>query len=176
MVEEWKDIQGYEGIYQISNLGRVRSLDRYTHVKCDKYEYDRKTKGRILKPKTMKCRYYAVDLCNEKGVMKEFTIHRLVAQAFLPDFDSSLTVNHKDGNHFNNCVNNLEMTTIVGNNNHALAQGLNVGSSKLNVSDVLNIRRLHREGYSYTDIAAMYNLTRQSIYCICTYRTWKFIS
>ena len=161
MVEEWKDIQGYEGIYQVSDLGRVRSLDRYTRVKCKNYEYDRKTKGRILKPKTMKCRYYAVDLCNKEGVIKEFTVHRLVAQAFLPDF--------------NNTVNNLEMTTIVGNNNHALAQGLNVGSSKLNATDVLNIRKLHKEGYSYTALATIYNLTRQSIYCICTYKTWKFI-
>ena len=175
MQEEWRDIIGYEGIYQVSNTGKVRSLDRYTHVKCENYEYDRKTKGRILKPKTMKCRYYAVDLCNREGIMKEYTIHRLVAQAFLKDYEPHLTVNHKDGNHFNNNITNLEMATIEENNNHALQEGINRGSSELSIEDVKKIRELNKQGYSYNYIATLYPITRQSVYCICTYKTWKHI-
>ena len=102
MEEIWKDIEGYEG-YQISNMGRVRSL---------KYN-----KERFLRERKIKTDYLRVSLC-KNGVAREFYIHRLVAQAFLPNPDNLPQVNHKDEDKTNNHVSNLEWCTIGYNINY----------------------------------------------------------
>ena len=98
MIEQWKDIPGYEGLYQASNHGDIRSLPRTT------------TKGGVLKPKLGKEGYFKVQLCRN-GKVKDFHIHRLVAKAFLPNPNSLPQVNHRDLNKINNCVSNLEWCT-----------------------------------------------------------------
>ena len=75
-IEEWKPIKDYEGLYEVSNLGRVRGLDRKVENRTNI------VKGRILKLKTTRLGYYAVSLQNQK--IKWYTVHRLVAQAFIP--------------------------------------------------------------------------------------------
>ena len=103
--EVWKDIQGYEGIYQVSSLGKVRSA---------KGLKSQRNNGRG---------YLQVELWkHNKG--KAFYVHRLVANAFLKNERNFPTVNHKDGNKKNNCVNNLEWCTYSYNNIHALKHGL----------------------------------------------------
>ena len=101
MVEIWKDIKGFEGKYQVSNLGRVKSLD-YNHTKKEK----------ILKP-GFNGHYYFVQFCikGRRGVTKNFFVHRLVASAFLENPDNLPCVNHRDENKQNNCVSNLEFCT-----------------------------------------------------------------
>lgn len=103
-VEVWKDIRGYEGFYQSSTFGRVRSLDRW--VKCPNGSI-RCCKGKILKPVTNKYGYLKVGLW-KNGKVKNFLVHRLVAEAFLPNPENLPCVNHKDENKLNNNVNNLE--------------------------------------------------------------------
>ena len=110
--EEWKDIKGYEGLYQISNLGRVKSLPRNGTIKEEK----------ILKYSLDKYGYPQIVLNNKKH--KCFRVHRLVAEAFLLNPKNKSTVNHKDGNKTNNNVKNLEWNTIKENNDHALRTGL----------------------------------------------------
>ena len=95
-MEEWRDIQGYEGLYMVSNLGRVKSLN-----------YHRTGKERIMKPSDNGHGYLFVVLCKD-GKDKNCRINRLVAQAFLPNPDNLPEVNHKDENKYNNCVENLE--------------------------------------------------------------------
>lgn len=113
MEELWKDIAGYEGLYQVSNQGRVRSLDRY--VECvDTYRH---YKGRIMKLDKRKNGYLQVNLKRQK-LNKQFLIHRLVAQAFIPNPDSLPCVNHKDENKENNNVDNLEWCTEAYNNEY----------------------------------------------------------
>ena len=102
MDEIWRDIQGYKGLYQISNKGRVKSL------KCGK--------ERILKPGIDGYGYMFVCLYNDNA-RKYFKIHRLVTQAFVSNPENKPQVNHLDENKKNNCVDNLEWATAKENNN-----------------------------------------------------------
>ena len=108
-MEVWKDIKGYEGLYQVSNLGNVKSL------KTNKNLYYSKSRN-----------YLRVGL-NKNGVRRGFSIHRLVAQAFIPNPKNKPCVNHKDCNPKNNCVDNLEWCTHKYNNsykNHHLKRNI----------------------------------------------------
>lgn len=104
--EEWRDVVGYEGRYQVSSMGRVKSLVR---------------KGRkrecILKPAFNGCGYLIVTLC-AGGKRKMFKVHRLVCQAFHKNPENKLCVNHIDENKTNNAASNLEWSTYEENNNH----------------------------------------------------------
>lgn len=127
MKERWKEIAGYEGLYQVSNKGNVRSLDRtvsYKHPKCHKdgrFSY-LCLKGRKLTPILRKMSnylsYYQVNLV-DKQKTKTTHIHRLVAEAFIDNPDNKPQVNHKDGNGLNNNVSNLEWVTQSENTTHA---------------------------------------------------------
>lgn len=111
MIEIWKDINGYEGFYQVSNLGRVRSLDRYVLNKF--------IKGKILSQR-LKENYSIVHLCMN-GTYKNKQVHRLVAEAFIPNTYNLPCVNHKDENPSNNNVENLEWCTVKYNTNYGNA-------------------------------------------------------
>ena len=104
MSEVWKAIPGYEGLYEVSDQGRVRSLDRMAVGRWGEY----KCYGRVLSQHYQK--YYSVEL-NVKGSRKRINVHRLVAMAFLPNPDNLPQVNHKDENSKNNRVENLEWCT-----------------------------------------------------------------
>lgn len=120
----WKNIAEFEGSYQISNLGEVRSLDRTIYVtrknKIEKHEL----KGRILKISTDKYGYKYVMLNkNNKGYLRK--IHRLVAINFLEKNNSkNIEVNHIDGNKQNNSIENLEWVTRLENIQHSIAIGI----------------------------------------------------
>lgn len=119
MKEIWKDIKGYEGLYQVSNLGRVKSLERYkeNHNKLQKVE------KKIKIPSLDNIGYLKTILYRENK-QKNLRIHRAVAQAFIPNPNNYSQVNHKDGNKLNNNVNNLEWITSTGNIKHAWDNGL----------------------------------------------------
>lgn len=120
-MEIWKDVVGYEGIYEVSNLGRVRThKDKITF--SNKHGV-RKWKQRILKDKTPNGRDVRVSLWKDKKP-KDFLVHRLVATAFLPKIEGKTCVNHIDGNPKNNNVENLEWCTHEENQNHAFDNGL----------------------------------------------------
>lgn len=106
MQEIWKDIKNYEGLYQVSNLGNVRSLNRI--VSCNiKNNNKAIKKGKILKPNKKRNGYLQVCLLN-KQKRKYCNIHRLVAETFIPNLNHLSQVNHIDENKDNNCVDNLE--------------------------------------------------------------------
>lgn len=128
MEETWKDIVGYEGIYQISNLGNIKSLDREVICKNGTVLY---VKGKF-KNKINHNRGYLMVALYKNNKSKNLYIHRLVAEAFIPNNDNKKTVNHIDGNKHNNNVENLEWATYTENNHHAFKTGLNKlnGSSK----------------------------------------------
>lgn len=113
MEEVWREIQGYEGLYQVSNLGRVRSLDRYVPHKT----FGRKfCKGRTLITHINNAGYVTVNLC-KGNKHTSFDVHRLVATAFLyAENIDAVQVNHKDENKHNNCADNLEWCSRSYNN------------------------------------------------------------
>ena len=114
MQEVWKDIKGYESFYQVSNLGNIKSLPRQfmrSNGKLQTFE------SKILKPLVHKNGYCKVELAY-KGLHKRYYVHRLVAEAFIPNSDNLPEINHKDENPSNNCVNNLEWCTHKYNSNY----------------------------------------------------------
>ena len=109
MKEEWKPIKGYEGLYEVSNMGRVKSL-----------HYG---KERIMSAPNGSSGYRRVNL-SKQTTRKIKRVHRLVAEAFIPNPMNLPVVNHLDGDKHNNCVSNLEWCTNKENTNHAIKTGL----------------------------------------------------
>ena len=103
-IEIWKDYKDYEGLYQASNLGRMRSLDTYRKDRNGSVKF---YKGRILKPITVGNGYLKVTLY-KNNKQKPYYIHRLVAEVFIPNPENLPEVNHKDENKLNNNAENLE--------------------------------------------------------------------
>ena len=115
MEEQWKDITGYEGIYQISNFGRVKSLARYT---IQKHYLEEKILNQHENKKIDG--YMVVDLY-KNGKRKKFYVHRLVAQEFIGNILEGYEIDHKDINKKNNNVNNLKIVTHKENQNNILS-------------------------------------------------------
>ena len=119
--EVWKDVVGYEGLYQVSNLGRVKSLG-----------FDKWHKGRILKQSFDSKRNYLFVGLHKDGKIKQKNVHRLVAETFIPNPDNLPCVNHKDEDKTNNFVfvnkdgsvdlnkSNLEWCTVAYNTNYGM--------------------------------------------------------
>lgn len=122
--EIWKDVVGYEGLYEVSDYGRVRShKDKRTTAVVRGKTVERAWKPRILKNKNPSGRDIRVSLWKDKNP-KDFLVHRLVAIAFLPKVEGKNYVNHIDGNPKNNHISNLEWCNHTENNNHAFDTGL----------------------------------------------------
>ena len=171
MNEVWKDIDGYEGIYQVSNLGKVRSLDRkvWNYIKP----------GRILKTHNNGHGYYNVSLHNKDKIEKHAYIHILVAKAFIPNPNNYTEVNHKDFDKTNNCVDNLEWVTHRENCKHAWVTGLrtkseeerrkkiqmyNIKLKSINEHDVFKIYNEYKtKKVTMKDLSEKYNVCRQTI-------------
>ena len=124
-MEEWKDVKGYEGYYQVSSLGRVRCVDRVVRMSNGSFRFCR---SKLLKPLSnrgggqrgqKKGRYLYVNLTRDHGY-KSIFIHRLVLENFIPNPDPSVYTqcNHIDEDTFNNCVSNLEWCTPKQNVNY----------------------------------------------------------
>ena len=143
MTEMWKPIPGYEGLYEASNLGRIRSLDRKVTDKSGKRS--RLFKGKILVPQlhsNYNKKKYLVALC-KNGVQKEHILARLIAMAWVDGYEEGLTVDHIDGNCLNNRADNLEWVSWQEN----LTRGYNNGLMK-QVPVVLEDE--HGNRYSFT--------------------------
>lgn len=173
-VEIWKDIEGFENKYQISNFGNIKSLDRIDSL-------GRFHKSKILKKSIEKDGYEYITLLCKKSKSKSFFIHRLVAYSFMFNLDNLPQINHKDGNKCNNRVSNLEWNTAQQNVIHALNKGLRKSGenhpwSVLTNYQVLQIPKLLEQGMTQKSISKLYNVSYSCIKNICQKRKWKYLS
>ncbi len=116
--EEWRDIEGFEGYYQVSSFGRIRSVDRFVYNKGNsgenKYSF---YKGKVMRQGRRKKGYLGITL-SKGNKNKSFLVHRLVANAFIPNPYNLSQINHKDENPANNHVDNLEWCSPKYNINY----------------------------------------------------------
>lgn len=157
-MENWKDIVGYEGCYQVSDLGRIKSLARSIDHPCGV-----KNKAeRILIP-IVNTGGYSCVILSKDAIRAQMRIHRIVAIHFIPNPDNKPVVNHKDGNKSNNKVENLEWATDSENTIHSYEYGLQ--QRVFTKDEVLLIRSKKKQGVKIVDIAAEinaeYSLVRQ---------------
>ena len=137
MAEIWKDVVGYEGIYEVSNKGRVRThKDKVSWSK--RFKKWKHWKQRYLKDKTPNGRDARVALWKD-GKQKYFLVHRLVAFAFIPRIEGKDCINHIDGNPKNNNVSNLEWCNYKENINHAFENGLSTTNMAVRLTNHLGI-------------------------------------
>ena len=181
-MEIWADIEGYEGLYQVSNQGRVKSLARET-IGNDGRKYP--FKETILKPRFMNAGYLIVNIHKERK-MKSVSIHRLVAETLIPNPENKREVNHINGNKTDNRIENIEWCTSSENKTHAITTGLNTKPpthygednfrTKLNKYNVQHIRGMYAEGtHTHRQLADMFGVTRKNIGYIINRKTWADI-
>jgi hypothetical protein len=175
MKEVWKDIVGYNGYYKVSNLGRIKSLDRLVNSKHGLAT----KKGKVLTP-TLKD-YYRIGLSKNCKV-KSFLVHRLVAIHFLNKPIDKDCVNHKNGIKTDNRDLNLEWCTQQENITHSITSKLvdQLGekhhNSKLNSKQVLKIRELYKTtDTSYSQLGEKFNVNWGTIRNVVKRKTWNHI-
>lgn len=167
MNEIWKDIEGFEGLYQVSNKGRVKSFHG--------------SKELIRKPLTNKKGYKSLALTRKPAIRINYTIHRLVAEYFIPNPENKREVNHKDGNPSNNNVENLEWATSSENTMHSYENGLqgrgeNFYSAKLTENEAIEIINAYRLGvFSQSMIAEAYGISKSSVKDLLAGRNWAHL-
>ena len=175
--EVWKPIVGYEGLYEISNLGVIKSLRRTVNKgKCHR------TWGEhFIKYGVDGCGYFRTNLAKD-GVNKTFKVHRLVAEAFIPNPNNLPEVNHKDGNKQNNCVDNLEWCDRHHNMKHAVNIGLKKLHGEFNPGHKLTSEQVEFIKQSYIPrhpefgavaLGKRFGVHRKTISRITTNKNWK---
>jgi hypothetical protein len=172
MEEIWR--MYLEGVYEVSTKGRVRSVDRpvlfhgqYSIRRGKDMAITRNSKGAMT-----------VVICNN-GSRKTTAVHRMVAEIFLDNPENKLQVNHIDGDRSNNSIENLEWNTPGENQDHAYQTGLKRcgevhPNAKLTAREIPQIRDLIFYGYSYSEVALMYDVTHGTIRSIGVGKNWKY--
>ena len=173
--ERWLDVKGFEKLYQISDQGQVKSLGRYvTHGNTTFYQEEHNMSQWCGTTSFYNCvRLY------KNGSQKKYSVHRLVAQHFLPNWNPKLEVNHIDGNIDNNAVSNLQMCTRQENVRHAIMHflkndyGERSSNSKLKNLQAQEIRRKYQAGQTTQAILAkQYGVSPQTISAIVRYKKY----
>ena len=180
MKEVWKTISGYESSYQVSNLGRVKSLKRKVSITRHGKTHNKSIPELVMKPQINK-RGKGYLKINLKRPNRVLSVHRLVAIAFIPNPDNKPYINHIDGNPKNNLVNNLEWCTAKENAIHASENGLlprgeSHANSKLTEKQVLEIRKLYiPRKVSQQMLANKYGVTKTMVRYILQRKSWTHI-
>lgn len=182
MRELWSDVKGYEGLYRVSNRGRVKSLPR---VIIRGKGIRQPIKGTFLSTDPDKKSLYVVVNLRSGKRSRYFYVHRLVAQAFIPNSMNLPEVNHKDLNKKNNRVDNLEWVTSKGNHEHAKSNGVmrnppvlrgeDCPHAKLNWEKARKIRKLYAVDpieWNQYKLAERFHVTQANIWSVLKNKTW----
>lgn len=174
--ENWRKIPGFDGCYEVSSIGRVRSTDR-PHI--DKNGKKTRFPSKILRTCSGKTSPYLMVNLSVGNVAAKYMVHRLVAMSFLSKWNSDCEINHIDGNVYNNCINNLEMCTRKENYQHAIDEKLKKdygqfsSNAKLSNVDVKRIRKLNNLGVAQRDLAIAFNVCKQTISSIVNFKIYR---
>ena len=172
MKEEWRSVVGYEGYYEVSNSGGVRSVGR-KHWNGHAWWY---RNGIMLKPQMNDKGYYIVSL-SRNSIVCPTRVHRLVAKVFIENKCDKPFINHKDGNKVNNHLDNLEWCTPLENVRHAIKNKFHdpaLSGSKFSRDEVKKIRVEYKYSKtSHRKMAKKYNVTPTTIYNLLNFKTWK---
>lgn len=178
--EIWKDVVGYEGLYTVSNIGNIKSLDRFIIIKNEQKDYIRFEKG-VSKKLSIHYKGYLTSSLSKEGNIFNTFVHRIVARAFIDNPENKKEVNHINGIKTDNRVENLEWVTSKENSKHAWNNNLNKpkngqqnGNSKLKKEDILVIRNLFLE-HSSVQIGKLYNVNNTTINRIVNKKTWRHV-
>lgn len=174
MTEEWRPVAGYDGIYEVSNLGRVRSIEREILHPIRGHS---RLKSRILRPGPVKNGYLAVSLCKD-GVKKTHQVHGLVCLAFIGNKSPGLQVAHYDGDKENCRLDNLRFCTAKENAADKHRHGTTVRGerhpkAKLTAIDVMTIRKINKSARA---IAEIYGVSPSNILSIRARKHWRHIA
>lgn len=179
VMEEWKDVEGFEGYYQVSSHGRIKSLRRNHRMSNNRIEYDRSCGGAIRKQGVLALGYMCIGTC-KNSIKNTYLVHRMVSIAFIPNPDNKPCVNHIDGNKTNNHVSNLEWCTYAENTNHAIKKGLmnyargeKIYQSRLNEFQVRVIRKT--SDLTHKELGEVFNISRSIITRIKNRDSWRHI-
>lgn len=172
ITESWRDIPGYEGLYQASNLGNIRSLARKVATKCGY----RISPGKSIAFNENRRGYRSVNLCSN-GMRSKLYVHRLVLLAFVGKPDENMDCCHFDSDPRNNRLENLRWDTRANNHLDKIRAGTNQfgesnKSSKLKINDVIEIRRQLSEGKSGVKISHAFGVSDSAIYAIKHRKAW----
>lgn len=181
-IEQWFDVVGFEGIYQVSNLCRIKSVDRKCiSVKKNGDNFYRFLKGKVMGQTFEQDSYLRINLTDVNKKRDKFNAHRLLAIATIPNPSNKPYVNHLDGIKWNNVAWNLEWATESENTQHAVDTGLMIsvkgekhGHSKLTEKDVLEIRAIGKTMFQ-REIAKLYNVNYNTIGYIINRKSWTHI-
>lgn len=178
MNKVWKEIKGYEGLYEISNLGRVKSLERYKKAKG---EGKTLLPEKIMKVQVARNGYKTLPLC-KNCIYKYHTVHRIVALSFLPNLQNKRCVCHKDGNKLNNNVNNLYWGSYKENLEDQKKHGTFICGEisylhKLNEKQVRVIKHILNipNHISYRQIGEIFKVSEFAIFDIKRGKSWKHV-
>lgn len=150
-IEQWKDIAGYEGLYQVSNLGNVKSLARYKKNRSKMQE----VKEHMMKPFVYNEGYARVQLSKD-GKARSFCVHRLVALAFVPNTENKPHINHIDENKSNNRADNLEWCTATENNNYG------THNMRISLTNGRRVQAFDKDGNLVMEFHSISEATRQT--------------
>jgi hypothetical protein len=172
-LEQWCPVVGFEDLYEVSDLGRVRSKDRIK-VGLGPYPY----RGRVLRPQFGRKGYTRVTLSRD-GVDRTRPIHHIVTEAFLGPRPPSLQVRHLDGNPSNNSVTNLRYGTATENGadkaRHGSGKGERQSHNKLSREQVREIRRLRESGVLARELGARFGVAISTVFSIANRRNWAWL-
>lgn len=175
--EIWLPINGHEGLYSISNLGRVRSEEKIVHRKNGAMQLRPQA---IMRPGSGASRYLSLTLVDANGVHTTNYVHALVAEHFISPRPSGMEVCHCDGDRANNEASNLRWDSRSGNNKDKSTHGTaTIGERHpmaiLNNEVVLEIRRRRAEGASATQLSKEFNVSRMTAFRAATGRSWSHL-
>lgn len=181
---EWVQIPGYEGRYEISTCGRVRTMARIAPRTVSGFSSPVRVKRKELRPSSEPGGYPAIELTNEAG-RRRLYMHRLLAQAFIPNPLNLPVVNHIDGDKTNNALQNLEWCTHAQNAAHASKAGLlpkgligpgeKCPAAKLTDEKVREIRRRVAAGETQRAVAKEFGVTYGNVSLIVNRGTWSHV-